>query len=68
MAYNKDGGLFGGFFPQDMVRGVSYRYASVQPKSHQSIELLFLERSRGRKWMRKQTYLKLIRTHFPVGL
>ena len=51
------------------MRGISYRHAAIQPKQEDhSIHLLFLERSRGRRWMRKHTYLKLLRSNFPVTI
>lgn len=60
--------MFGGFFPQDVMRSISYKYAGVihQNQDHQ-YQLLFLERERGRRWMKKQVYLKLINNTFPVS-
>ena len=71
MAYNSDGGIFGGFLPQDLMRGMSYKQAKVPSRkfySH-SWNLLFLERQRDRKWLRKHEYINHLRRHFePVGV
>lgn len=49
------------------MRGSSYKYAGIVHQNHDHhYQLLFLERERGRKWMRKQIYLKLINNTFPV--
>lgn len=51
------------------MRGITYKYASIQPRQDEHIiQMLFLERTRDRKWMRKHAYLQLLSEHFPVSL
>lgn len=66
MAYNSDGGIFGGFLPQDLMRGISYKRAKISLRvfNSKAWNLLFLERQRDRKWLRKREYLNHLRRHF----
>ena len=71
MAYNSDGGIFGGFLPQDLMRGMSYKQARIPSRKFYSHpwNLLFLERQRDRRWLQKREYLNHLRCHFgPVGV
>ena len=63
MAYNKDGGIFAGFFSADWMRGLSYKLANVTDLEvrygrSQRIRLGVLERSVDRKWVKLKWYLK----------
>ena len=66
MAYNFDGGIFGGFLPQDLMRGKSYKQAGIHSRRFcsQHWSLLFLERQRDRKWLRKREYLSHLQRRF----
>ena len=56
MAYNRDGGIFGGFSPGDLMRGMSYK--------HSGLNLLFLNRRATRRWLYKYKYLRLLNHNF----
>ena len=63
MAYNKDGGIFAGFFSADWMRALSYKLANVTQKEvryrrDQKIRLGILERKVDRKWIRLKWYMK----------
>ena len=63
MAYNKDGGIFAGFFSADWMRALSYKLANVTDREvrygrDQRIRLGVLERTVDRKWVKLKWYLK----------
>lgn len=66
MAYNKDGGIFAGFFSADWMRALSYKYALVlaaapaQPAPHLSI----VERFATRRWRKLPLYVHAIERRF----
>lgn len=66
MAYNKDGGIFAGFFSADWMRALSYKYALVlaaapaQPAPHLSI----VERFATRRWRKLPLYIHAIERRF----
>lgn len=64
-AYNKDGGIFTGFFSADWMRALSYKYAQVLPSDVQPIpHLSVVERSRTRLWYKLPLYLRAIDRRF----
>ena len=67
MAYNRDGGIFGGFGPGDLMRGISYKHSGLSSRSIEwnRLNLLFLNRRNTRRWLFKHRYLQLISHRFP---
>lgn len=66
MAYNNDGGIFGGFTPGDLMRGISYKLSGLKSRSMNwnHMNLLFLNRRGTRRWVYKYKYLRLLSDHF----
>lgn len=65
MAYNKDGGIFAGFFSADWMRALSYKHARVeQVERNKQLVLGILERSTDRKWVRLPRYIKVLESRF----
>ena len=66
MAYNRDGGIFGGFSPGDLMRGVSYKHSGLKSRSIEwnRLNLLFLNRHATRRWLYKYKYLRLLNNNF----
>ena len=66
MAYNKDGGIFAGFFSDDWMRAVSYKYAQVEAVGvvQQKVHLSVVERFVDRKWVKLPRYLRAINNRF----
>ena len=66
MAYNKDGGIFAGFFSADWMRALSYKAANV-PSLHvlpRQLRMGVLERSLDRRWVNLPRYLRAIDRRF----
>ena len=66
MAYNKDGGIFAGFFSDDWMRALSYEYAQVETVGsvQQKVHLSVVERFVDRKWVKLPRYLRAINSRF----
>jgi hypothetical protein len=66
MAYNKDGGIFAGFFSDDWMRAQSYKLANVQElhKESQILTLGVLERRADRRWENLNRYLAHIKSFY----
>lgn len=66
MAYNKDGGIFAGFFSADWMRALSYKAVNV-PSLHvlpKQLRMGVLERSLDRRWVDLPRYLRTIDRRF----
>lgn len=65
MAYNKDGGIFGGFFSADWMRAISYKHAQVSTIPNQEKWVMgFLERHTDRKWVNLLQYLRNLNSRY----
>lgn len=66
MAFNKDGGIFAGFFSIDWMRALSYKHANVLPitATLQTLKMGVLERGTDRKWINLLVYLRAIKRRF----
>ena len=66
MAFNKDGGIFAGFFSIDWMRALSYKHANVRPMTVtlQTLKMGVLERGADRKWINLLMYLRAIKIRF----
>lgn len=66
MAFNKDGGIFAGFFSIDWMRALSYKHAAVPSMTVtiQTLKMGILERTADRKWVNLPMYLQAIKTCF----
>ena len=73
MAFNKDGGIFAGFFSADWMRALSYKHAGLFGRAPLTpLRMGVLERSTDRKWIDLQSYLRAIQAAFgevaPAGM
>lgn len=67
LAYNEDGGVFGGFFSQDLMRSKAYKYAGVSGKRgslKDGVPVLFLDRKDQRRFIKVRTYLNNTMNYF----
>lgn len=64
MAFHDEGGVFGGFFSQDTMRSMAYKYSGIHSIrnrcSERPLNLLIVMRSRGRNWIKVTRYEKMI--------
>ena len=65
MAFHNEGGIFGGFFSQDTMRSLAYKYSgihSILDRCHQGPHnLLMIKRRRSRRWLKEGSYEFLIK-------
>lgn len=67
LAYNKDGGVFGGFFSQDLMRSRAYKYAGISGKRESfkdGVPVMFLDRRDSRSFRKADLYKASIKKYF----